>query len=167
MRNKLLLLISFVALITVTSFSQGVVKSIKLVDKAGDSTDLKTLVSENEYSLIVFWSLDSKAACDYLENSYDFSSEWEGDYNLEYVVVNIDDKSKQSKVQSYLKKKNLFYDIVLYDFNKEVKEYFHYSKLPYIILVNKEGKIKKSFTGYRENDHMIMDEKLSDILEDL
>lgn len=142
------------------SESNETIKPIYVTDDAGEKVNLKSLIDNSGYQLIVFWSVTDNNAKEMLKRMNSLAKEWMQEYSIEVLIISLNKENKTEKIKKLAKKENWEYTL-LFDYDDKSKELFNISQLPYTILVDNTGRIVQKFYNYKTNDEFIIDEKLS------
>lgn len=79
---------------------------------------------------------------------------------LQTLAISIDDPKSVSNVKSFIKSRRYPFTVLL-DTNSEVMQLFQAKNPPYTVLLNPEGIIFYSHSGYRKGDEKIVEEKIA------
>jgi peroxiredoxin len=87
------------------------------------------------------------------------------DSGFVYVGMNQDSPKSSAKVKSYIESKG--YDfIVLLDKDAHVFENYGGQNLPFSVLINQQGDIVKTFTGYVSGDESKIEKDIVELLHE-
>ncbi|RMI19504.1 MAG: TlpA family protein disulfide reductase [Calditrichaeota bacterium] len=85
------------------------------------------------------------------------------DQGLEILSISIDDPKTVSKVKGFVRSKKYPFTILL-DTNNEVFQLYRGSNPPLSVLINQQGKIVYTHTGYRKGDEKALEEHIQKLL---
>ncbi len=85
------------------------------------------------------------------------------DQGLSVLAINQDDPSSESKVRPFLRGKRYTFDVII-DTNKELWRKFKIVSLPTLFLIDTEGRIYTSHTGYRPGDENALEQEIQTLL---
>jgi len=160
MKKLMLLVICFLAL---TAFvDNSVFPDATLKTMEGKSVQIKAEISKSEFTLISFWATwcaPCKRELDALAEVY---PTWQKEYNFNVIAVTVDDARGFAKVPALVKSKGWEYTI-LSDGNQALQQSLNFTSIPQTFLVDKEGNIVYSHTGYSPGDEF----ELEDLLKKL
>jgi peroxiredoxin len=88
-----------------------------------------------------------------------------GDDGLLVVGVNTDPASARSKIKPYVRRHRLTYPTVLDPDNNVLDAYNPTRELPYAVLIDRDGNIFKTFSGYRTGDEKMVEEYVRQLLD--
>jgi thiol-disulfide isomerase/thioredoxin len=135
---------------------------LKLNSINNEELQIKTLYS-NGPLIINFWATwcqPCKAEIPHLIKLLQKYSE----KGLSIVGINQDSQKSVAKVKSFVSAQKIEYPIVL-DTNNEIFNRLNGQVLPYLLLINKEGKIVFKHTGYNPGDERKLEEEILKLLE--
>lgn len=79
---------------------------------------------------------------------------------LQTLSISIDDPKSVASVKSFIKSRKYPFTVLL-DTNSEVMQLFQAKNPPYTVLLNPEGIIFYTHSGYRKGDEKIVEEKIA------
>jgi peroxiredoxin len=155
----------FVCLSVMSSiFSQNdgkKVPSVQLTDLNGKPINTANL-SEKGPIVISFWATWCAPCKRELNTIHEEYEEWQKETGITIVAVSIDDEKTKAQVPLYVNGKGWEY-VVLLDPNWDFKRDMGVGNVPHTFLIDAEGNIVYSHTGYSEGD----EEKLLDEIRKL
>ncbi len=113
----------------------------------------------DKITVIGFWATWCSPCKRELMNLSDIYEEWKLKYGLQVVAVSIDDAKSLGKVKAYLEGQKWGFDVLL-DVNQDLKRALDLPSVPYIIVVDKKGKIVFTHSGYVEGDEYVLEQEL-------
>lgn len=144
----------FVCLSLVSSiFSQNdgkKVPSVQLTDLNGKPVNTANL-SEKGPIVISFWATWCAPCKRELNTIHEVYEEWQKETGITIVAVSIDDEKTKAQVPLYVNGKGWEY-VVLLDPNWDFKRAMGVGNVPHTFLIDAEGNIVYSHTGYSEGD---------------
>jgi peroxiredoxin len=149
MKKLMILVVSFLAL---TAFvDDSVFPNATLKTMEGKSVQIQDEIAKNDFTLISFWATwcaPCKRELDALAEVY---PTWKKEYNFNVIAVTVDDARGFAKVPALVKSKNWEYTI-LSDGNQSLQQSMNFTSIPQTFLVDREGNIVYSHTGYSPGD---------------
>ena len=132
-----------------------------LRDLSGKKVDLSGLHREGPL-VIDFWALWCLPC---LKQLPELQRIWDqySDRGLSFVAVNEDSPSDQAKVRPYVKKQRYRFPVLL-DEDKDLWYQFKVLTLPTTVLLNRDGEIVYSHTGYKPGDEAELIEQIELLL---
>lgn len=175
MKNLILLTFSFLMLTSSSLFAQqdGKAKemftkkelpSLSLMNIDGQKVDVADFGKNGKITVISFWATWCSPCKKELNNMSYLYEEWQDEYDLEIVAVSIDDARSTAKVKSYVNGQGWDYDVLL-DTNSDLKRLLNFQTVPFTILVDANGNIAYTHTGYVEGDEYILEDHIIEIVE--
>jgi thiol-disulfide isomerase/thioredoxin len=158
MRKVLFLLFTY-SLLTLHTFGQEKMQSIKIRDLDGKEVDLQEIANNGKVTVISFWATWCSPCKKEIENIKDVMEKWEKDYNVQLVTISTDDSRNAMKVKPYVKAKNWNF-INLIDVNQDTKRVLNWPNVPYTLLIDKTGTIVYKHVGYQEGDEFVLEDEL-------
>ncbi|MGH1363222.1 MAG: TlpA family protein disulfide reductase [Calditrichia bacterium] len=86
------------------------------------------------------------------------------DKGLQILSITIDDTKTVGKVKSVVNS-NKFPFTILFDTNREVFKLYQGENPPHTVLIDKEGKIVYTHTGYRKGDEKKLEKRIIELLD--
>jgi peroxiredoxin len=85
--------------------------------------------------------------------------EWQKKYDMKLVAISIDDSRSATKVKPYIDGQRWEFDVLL-DINQDFKRALNIQSVPFTILLDQNGKIVYSHSGYVEGDESVLEEEI-------
>jgi peroxiredoxin len=126
------------------------VPSIQLTDLNGKPINTANL-SEKGPIVISFWATWCAPCKRELNTIHEEYEEWQKETGITIVAVSIDDEKTKAQVPLYVNGKGWEY-VVLLDPNWDFKRAMGVGNVPHTFLIDAEGNIVYSHTGYSEGD---------------
>lgn len=140
-------------------FTNKELPSLTLQDLNGKKVNVADYGKNGKLTVFSFWATWCAPCKKELNNISYLYEDWQEDYDMEFVAISIDDARNTAKVKSYVNGQGWEYDVLL-DTNEDLKRMMNFQTVPYTVLIDKEGKIVYSHSGYVEGDEYILEEKL-------
>ena len=145
-----------------TVFAQKQIPDITVKTLEGEAVKMQEIVKDGKIRVISFWATwcsPCKKELDAIAEVYD---EWKEQYNMEIIAVTIDDVRGLSKVKPMLAQKGWSYR-VLSDVNKDLMNALNFQNVPQTFLLDREGNITYTHSGYVPGDEIELEEKIKAI----
>jgi peroxiredoxin len=126
------------------------VPSVQLTDLNGKPVNTANL-SEKGPIVISFWATWCAPCKRELNTIHEEYEEWQKETGITIVAVSIDDEKTKAQVPLYVNGKGWEY-VVLLDPNWDFKRAMGVGNVPHTFLIDAEGNIVYSHTGYSEGD---------------
>jgi peroxiredoxin len=128
------------------------------------------LVNVSEYSkkgkivIISFWATWCTPCKKELNNINELYEEWKNKYDVIVVAVSIDNARNVMKVKPYVDGQAWPFDVLL-DVNSDMMRAMNVVNPPHTFLLNANGEIVYSHTGYLEGDEFTLEEKIKALVK--
>ncbi|MCB0260972.1 MAG: TlpA family protein disulfide reductase [Calditrichaeota bacterium] len=160
---KSLMLMTFLFTFTLSVFPQdNTAPDFNLPDMDGKNYQLSENTGKGPI-LINFWAtwcIPCRAEMKKLKDIYkDYH-----DQGLEILSISIDDTKTVNKVKGFVKTNRYPFTILL-DTNSEVFQLYQGSNPPQTVLIDQNGKIAYTHTGYRKGDEIKLAEEIAKLLK--
>lgn len=126
------------------------VPAIKLVDMNGKPVNTAEL-GFNGPVVISFWATWCSPCKRELNTIHDLYTDWQEETGVTVVAVTIDDEKTKAQVPVYVNGKGWEY-LVLMDPNGELKRAMGVGNVPHTFLIDKDGNIVYTHSGYTPGD---------------
>jgi thiol-disulfide isomerase/thioredoxin len=113
--------------------------------------------------LLDLWSLNCRPCLMAMPKIQELATKYAGQ-PVEVIGVSIDPSELSEKVKASLKQGNIKYRQIT-DEDGRIAKFFRTIGIPYVILLDKEGVIRATRSGYRSNDPAVFDDQLSRLLK--
>lgn len=152
--SLLLLFVSYAAM--------AQIPSVKVEDGKGDVVATAELVDGETPMIISFWATTCKPCIRELDAINDSYPDWIEEANFRVVAVSTDDSRFSSQARALAEGHGWSDFMVLYDKNQEFMRAMNVTLTPQVFVVDKDGKIVYSHTGYTPgNEQALFDTILS------
>ena len=133
--------------------------SVTLKNTEGENIDVSTYGTNGKITIISFWATWCKPCIKELRNLNDVLDDWEEDYNVELVAVSVDDSRNSARVKPFADGQGWDFDILL-DPNGEFQRDMNVTNPPVTFLIDQNGKIVYTHTGYLEGDELDLEDEI-------
>jgi peroxiredoxin len=153
--KKLGLFISLVLFVVTYSTAQQL-PSVQLKDVNGKTVHTEKLNNGGKPFIISFFATWCKPCLRELEAISEVYDEWQEETGVKLIAVSIDDAQNSLKVGPEVKAKGWEYEVLL-DPNGDFKRALGVNLIPAVFIIDKNGKIAHSRTGYTSGseEHLI------------
>ena len=128
-------------------FAQLPAVTLKTID--GQSVRIDTISNDGKPFIIDFfatWCKPCQRELDAIAEVYD---EWQEETGVKLIAVSIDQAQNVHKVKPLVSNHGWEYEVLL-DTNEELKRAFGIQMIPYVMVVDGEGKVAYKHTGYTD-----------------
>jgi peroxiredoxin len=127
----------------------------------GDFIDLSEELGDGPV-LLSFWATWCKPCLEELAELKKIYTEYE-EKGFKLLAISTDNERTVAKVKPYVKSKS--YDFpILYDTNSEVARLYYARAVPFSVLIDKDGAIIYSHTGYMHGDEIVIRNKIKEMI---
>lgn len=137
--------------------------SVTLKDMNGNNVNISELSKHGGLTVISFWATWCKPCIKELKNMDALYEEWQEKYNVKVVAVSIDDSRNTIKVKPFVNSQGWSYDVLL-DPNGDLQRPLNVTNPPVTFLLNKDGQIVYTHTGYLEGDEFELEEQMAKLI---
>ncbi|MEL7120458.1 MAG: TlpA disulfide reductase family protein [Bacteroidota bacterium] len=153
---SLLLFIAFGSVM----YGQNSFPSVSVKTFDGQNVDIQDYVLEQDkMTILTFWASWCKPCQKEMDNLAYLLPEWQEEYDVQVVAVTIDEVRNLGKAKSIAISKEWEYTF-LSDSNQQSMRQLNFQAIPQTFLIDKEGKIIYSHTGYVDGDEYKLEEKI-------
>lgn len=145
-------------------FTEKKIPSLSLNDIYGKKIDVADYGTNGKITVLSFWATWCSPCKKELNNISYMYEDWQDDYDMELVAISIDDVRNISKVKTYVDGQAWEYDVLL-DTNEDLKRMMNFQTVPYTVLVDQQGIIVYTHSGYVEGDEYILEDHIKELLD--
>jgi cytochrome c biogenesis protein CcmG, thiol:disulfide interchange protein DsbE len=151
------------------AFSVAVSAQSSLPDVAIKSLDGKTVNAQDlgkrgKIVVLSFWATWCSPCKKELDAISEVYEDWQKKYNMDLVAITIDDARALSKVKPMVETKGWTFE-VLSDVNGDLKRALNFPSVPQTFLINQEGKIVYSHSGYLQGDEDELEKHIAELVK--
>lgn len=142
--------------------AQAALPSVKLKDLKGRSVDTALLSNGGKPMIISFfagWCKPCKRELNAINEVYD---DWRDETGVKLIAISIDKAQDVSKVKPMVDAEGWDYDILL-DPNSDFMRAMGIQQIPHLLIIDGQGKIVESRSGYTDGSEGHIIEKLREI----
>ena len=156
------LIITFLVLFSTVTFAQSgqTMPEMILKDVNGKNINTANYSKNGKITVISFWATWCTPCKKELTNINDnMLSDWKGKYDVVMVAVCTDDSKNLLKVKPFVDGQGWDFDCLL-DVNKDLQRSLNALLIPFTVLLDQNGKIVYTHSGYTEGEEFILEEKI-------
>lgn len=156
MKNKVRTILTLVLLSVCGFISQAQLPSVQLKDLTGKPVDSATLNNEGKPYIISFWATWCKPCIRELNAIHENYADWVDETGVKVYAISIDEAQNASRVKPLADAKGWEYEILL-DQSGDFARAMGCQNPPHIVVVDGNGKIVESHSGYTDGseEHLI------------
>lgn len=156
--NRLFFTLIIIGL-SLKTFSQNQLPSVKIKSSAGKEVSFESLVAESGIPVVVsLWATWCVPCIQELETINDQLAERQKESNFKLIAISIDDARTAAKVKSFITGRGWSFDFYQ-DINSDLKRALNISDIPHILLI-KNGRIVYQHNGYVPGNEEELFEKI-------
>ena len=140
------------------------IPSVKLKDLKGKTVDTSTLENDGKPFIISFFALWCKPCLRELEAIKDVYEDWQKETGVKLYAISIDDAQNSLRVGPDARAKGWKYEVLL-DPNSDFKRALGVNLIPAVFIVDGNGKIVSSRTGYKNGEEEKLIEEVRKLLK--
>ena len=159
---KTFVIFLFVSAIAVSASAQKTVPEVNVKTLEGQSVNIQDYTNDGKITVISFWATWCAPCKKELNAISDVYDQWQEDYDMQLVAVSIDNARALRKIKPMVDGYSWDY-IVLSDANEELKKALNFQTVPQTFLIDQEGNIVYSHSGYSPGDENELEEKIAEL----
>ena len=161
--KKLLFIV--VLLLSVTLKASAQLPSVILKDIHGKTVKTDTLSNNGKPIIISFFATWCKPCNRELSAIAEVYDEWREETGVRLAAISIDQAQNVHKVKPLVDQHEWPYETVLLDPNGELKRQLGIQMIPYVLIIDGEGKIVYKHNGYSEGAEEELIEKVRELVK--
>ncbi len=159
---KILKSLAALLVCTVLAFSISAQKTVPSIDVKtldGKTVNIQEYTNQGKITVLSFWATWCSPCKKELNTIADVYEDWQDEYDMQLVAITIDNARALRKVKPMVDSFGWEYD-VLSDANEELKKALNFQTVPQTFLIDQEGNIVYSHSGYKPGDEYELEEKI-------
>lgn len=174
MNQKNLLSVALIGIIMITSAfvsmkpaamsQEKKLPNITLEDADGNKVNIADLGKKGKVIVFSFWATWCTPCKKELGNMIEMTKAWKEKGQVEVYAVSIDDSRAKPKIKMYIDGQQWPYTVLL-DVNQEFKRALNFPTVPYTVILDKNGNIVDTHSGYIEGDEYELQDKVEKLLQ--
>ncbi len=137
--------------------------SISLKDINGKSLNTAMLNNDGKPFIISFFAIWCKPCLRELKAIQDVYNEWQDETGMKLIAISVDEAQNSAKVKPMADRLGWDYDVLL-DPNGDFKRAMGVNMIPAVFIVDGDGKIVDSRTGYTDGSEEHLIEKIRELV---
>ena len=155
---KKLILLTILTTLSFTIFSQQekrAMPSVNVTDMEGGTVNTSEFNNDGKPMIVNFWATWCTPCKRELNNIADVYDDWVEETGVKLIAISIDDARASGRVAPYVNGKGWEYEVYL-DINQDFQRAIGFQNPPFTVIVDADGKIVWSHSGYQEGDEDIL-----------
>jgi len=161
--QKIKTIFLMVVAVVVAFSAQAQLPSVKLENRKGELVNTSSLVDGKTPIIISFWAVTCKPCIRELDAINDAMPDWLDEASFRVVAVSTDDSRFSAQARAWVEGHGWNDFTVLFDKNQEFMRAMNVSYTPQVFVVDKDGKIVYSHTGYTPGAEQELIEKIKSL----
>jgi len=145
-------------------FTNKPLPDITIQDLDGKKVNIADYGKKEKIIILNFWATWCAPCKQELTNIHDLYEDWQKLYDVELIAISIDDSRNISKVKSYVNGNRWDYTFLI-DTNQDLRRAFNFQAPPFTVLIDKDGNIVSTHTGYKNGDEYILEDKIKALMK--
>ncbi len=162
MKSFKLFAVLLLACFSTATFAQKAVPSVNVKTLDGKTVDIQDYAKNGKITVLSFWATWCSPCKKELDAIADLYPDWVEEYDMELLAITIDTRRALAKVGPMVESKNWEYT-VLSDANQELQQALNFQTVPHTIVIDKDGNIAYSHSGYVPGDEYELEDKIKEL----
>lgn len=154
------------AFLVFSAFTTGPTASVPSVDVktlGGKTVNIQDYTGKGKITVLAFWATWCSPCKRELDAIGDIYGDWQEEYGVELLAITIDDARSMAKVPALVETKGWDYT-VLSDSKRELQKALNFQTVPQTFLVDQDGNIVYSHSGYNPGDELELEDKIAELV---
>ena len=160
--KKILSLLVVTVFTFATLLAQETMPDVLVKTLDGHAINAKDIAAKNGPTVVAFWATWCSPCKKELDAYADYYDEWKEELGVEVYAVTIDTRRQLSKVAPMVESKGWEFPIIS-DENQQLQQALNFQTVPQVFILDKEGKIVYSHSGYVPGDEEEVAKKLEEL----
>lgn len=161
---RVLYLCTFLLLFPAAIFSQDQIPDVVVKTLEGQSMSLAEAIEDGQITVLSFWATWCSPCKKELDAITEVYEDWQENYGVELIAISVDDARASAKVQPMVAEKGWPFK-VLVDNNQDLMRALHFQSVPYTILINQDGTIVYTHSGYLAGDEIELESEIANLIQ--
>jgi cytochrome c biogenesis protein CcmG/thiol:disulfide interchange protein DsbE len=138
---------------------QKTLPSVEVKTLNGKTINIQEFANNEKITVLSFWATWCSPCKKELDAIADIYPDWQEEYDAELVAITIDTQRALAKVKPMVESKGWEYTI-LSDANQKLQQALNFQTIPQTFLLDKDGNIIYSHSGYVPGDEYELEDKI-------
>ena len=135
---------------------------VKTLD--GKTVNVQEYIGKGKITVVSFWATWCSPCKRELDAISEYYPDWQEEYGVELLAITIDDARSVAKVPAMIETKGWEFT-VLSDVRSDLKKALNFQTVPQTFLINQEGEIVYTHSGYNPGDEFELEEKIAALVK--
>ncbi|RMF00696.1 MAG: TlpA family protein disulfide reductase [Bacteroidetes bacterium] len=144
------------------TYGQQQISNAEVRTLDGQTVSLNDYLQKADLTIISFWATWCKPCQAELDAIADLYPDWQENFDAQMVAITIDTQRQLAKVPGLLSTKGWEY-VILSDANNVMRNQLGFQAIPQTYIVDKEGNVLYSHSGYTAGGEYELEEKLEEL----
>ena len=162
--NRIIRTLLVVAIALIATAAKAQLPSVLLKNTEGKTIDTAKLDNEGKPFVISFFATWCKPCNRELKAISEQYADWQDETGMKVVAISIDQAQNINKVKPMVDAEGWEYEVLL-DPNSDFRRALGIQMIPHVLIIDGEGKIVESRSGYTEGSENHIIEKIREILK--
>lgn len=136
------------------------IPSVNVKTLEGKTVNIQDYVGDGQITVISFWATWCSPCKRELDAISEIYEDWQEEYGMKLLAVTIDDARSMAKVPALVETKGWEFT-VLADSKRELQKALNFQTVPQTFLVDGDGNIVYTHTGYNPGDEIELEDKIA------
>jgi len=159
MKRSVLPILFLFSVSTTIALAQKTLPDVDLKTLDGKTVNIQDLLGEDQITVISAWATWCAPCKKELDAIAYLYRDWQEDYNVKIIAITIDTQRALAKVGPMVASKGWEYEI-LSDAQQKFMNAMNFQSIPQTFLVDQNGQVVYSHTGYVPGDEYELEEKI-------
>nr|MBS0038488.1 TlpA family protein disulfide reductase [Saprospiraceae bacterium] len=152
----------FALILSTSLIGQRTLPDVDVRTLEGQGVNIASHAENNKITLVTFWATWCVPCRKELDALTDIYEDWKEEFDLEIVAVSIDDTRGMARVRPMVEQNG--WDFTIYtDATHDLKNALNFQTIPQSFLLDSDGKIVYSHSGYKPGDEFELEDKIREI----
>ena len=151
-----------ISLFATAAFAQDAMPDVDVKTLDGATVNATEIKAEDGPTVVAFWATWCAPCKKELDAYAEQYEAWKSDLGAEVYAVSIDTRRQLAKVPPMVASKGWTFP-VLSDANQQLQQALNFQTVPQVFVLDKDGQIAYSHSGYVPGDEIAVAEKLAEL----